>query len=1129
MLKRKSNFILFGLLSIPAICANAAGMANLESDRIATSVGLGGTSTPLIVSWGDGNGIDNFVVSLLHDDPSSLSPDQVISMLVEADRRFYTPEGATSTALAFDQGGDGVFDDEAYTEFDHLCADNDEGRWVLSAISDNEAGALMLHYQKYAEPSGFNPEYIFYLPDAKEIGAWLHDDVMVERTDASPLVPVYMNCGAGNTVANITTTLTTDDRTYISTFNAADTKKIIYGYGYMKLKFATYSKDKDTGEYYPVDHYCGTANPKLQLRYKKAGATVATAATTRQFALTVTPPAPLAGLTLTPAVDPAPVTEKLQLHLAYAPAGGEFAGGLDFVAENLDTSNSSNTVLSMMADMNDPTLINVSFSKTNVGRVRINATSRAYPEISASTEFDVYASNLVSSISMPDDELAGITLDAYTDEEFAYNMHIIHPVVEPADADITHLILHTSLDDAEDGPIATLYYQKADKGWELQSRPFGTRCAFDATTEEKIAANKANYALLDAFQEPVSCTAWLEAADGSGVRTDEFEITLQPRDRNVPDDNYQDGFFWLNEEWFGHTNGSINYITADDEIKYRVFEAQNSGEFFGCTSQYGMIFGDRLYVMSKQQLDNGDRYRAGSGGRLVVADAKTLKKIVAFDEIGTTAGTGATGPNGSTMAGDGRACVGVRPDKVYLGHHKGIRVLNIDLDKAASDDPETAASAFTLGNEIVVNDNNGSGLYNGQVGDMVATQNFVFAVSQDRGLLVIDPEKDEIIKLLGTVYISTDSKGNEKISYSVQGVTQTADGHVWMTENDTRDKNNVITRFVEIDPLTAEIINTYTLPEGAGTVNTGWGAWRSANFFAGKKKNVIYWGNVGSGYNDQILGAGTGYIFRWEPGKELPTEAFFNLGKRPGMNETTFQQPYATMGYDEVRDRVVMATTHGASYNYRHEWIHFIDGTTGEELSWQKLAPYFWFPAMPIMPDKYDPELSLGAINIESVDRNLEIDLSEYLSDADNIDANIRVELADADEDAEVSTYLANYTLDGRQLYVNPKAQGSEPLNFVIESNGKRIMASIPVSVGTTGVDLTLGNAAGKIFTSGQDIILEGYAGFDFSISDMQGCVVGSYHAENVKETIATGLPGGIYILSGVKGNDRCIRKIIIR
>ncbi len=90
-------------------------------------------------------------------------------------------------------------------------------------------------------------------------------------------------------------------------------------------------------------------------------------------------------------------------------------------------------------------------------------------------------------------------------------------------------------------------------------------------------------------------------------------------------------------------------------------------------------------------------------------------------------------------------------------------------------------------------------------------------------------------------------------------------------------------------------------------------------------------------------------------------------------------------------------------------------------------------------------------------------------------------------------------------------------------------MASIPVSVGTTGVDLTLGNAAGKIFTSGQDIILEGYAGFDFSISDMQGCVVGSYHAENVKETIATGLPGGIYILSGVKGNDRCIRKIIIR
>ena len=51
-----------------------------------------------------------------------------------------------------------------------------------------------------------------------------------------------------------------------------------------------------------------------------------------------------------------------------------------------------------------------------------------------------------------------------------------------------------------------------------------------------------------------------------------------------------------------------------------------------------------------------------------------------------------------------------------------------------------------------------------------------------------------------------------------------------------------------------------------------------------------------------------------------------------------------------------MTTQKGAGTDYEHNWIHIVNGTTGELKKTIKLKQYYWFQAMPIFPDKYAPD-----------------------------------------------------------------------------------------------------------------------------------------------------------------------------
>ena len=185
--------------------------------------------------------------------------------------------------------------------------------------------------------------------------------------------------------------------------------------------------------------------------------------------------------------------------------------------------------------------------------------------------------------------------------------------------------------------------------------------------------------------------------------------------------DYTGGVFILNEDWYGHQNSTINYLSPSSEWDYRVFQKVNPGKELGGTSQYGAIFDGRLYIISKQEKDPA---AAVVGGRITVCDARTMECIAQIPVI-------AADSAGKSVA-DGRAFVGITPEKGYVSTSNGI--YPFDLERLAVDD-------------MIPGTGGGKSLYADQCGMMVSPgDGYVYAVHQKKGLLVIDAEADTVVR-----------------------------------------------------------------------------------------------------------------------------------------------------------------------------------------------------------------------------------------------------------------------------------------------------------------------------------------------------------------------------------------------
>lgn len=442
--------------------------------------------------------------------------------------------------------------------------------------------------------------------------------------------------------------------------------------------------------------------------------------------------------------------------------------------------------------------------------------------------------------------------------------------------------------------------------------------------------------------------------------------------------NFTDGFFIINEEWFGHANGSVNFIDNAGQINYRVYSGANNNHAFGATTQYGTIYGDKFYFVSKQEADPGD-VQYTPGGRLVVANAQTMQKLAGFNDIG---------------GGDGRSFLGVNEHKGYIGASNGIYLFNIDN--------------LQVGN--VIPGTGGGDLYSGQIGNMIRTSQYVFAVKQGGGILIIDPKTDTVISTIAGEFHS---------------VVQAKDGSVWAIQNQA---------VVSIHPTTF-VTQSYNIP--ATQYPDSWGAWNAGSFTASNTENTLYWIKAGNGW-----GSGN-QIVRFDVTAKVFNESFITL---PGQTGTYKQTPYgAALRVHPVTGNLIVNTTESGGH-YQKNWVHTFD-TNGNLTDTKTLNDYYWFPALTVFPDNTAPVISNSFPTQVTAANNTIIDLKTVVSDVDNMTVAI-VKMIKSNSSPSVVSAIIN-TND--ELVLTPVTSGTADIVISFNSNGKVVEKTITVnSLGST-------------------------------------------------------------------------------
>ncbi|MCD8318359.1 MAG: DUF5074 domain-containing protein [Paraprevotella sp.] len=484
--------------------------------------------------------------------------------------------------------------------------------------------------------------------------------------------------------------------------------------------------------------------------------------------------------------------------------------------------------------------------------------------------------------------------------------------------------------------------------------------------------------------------------------------------------DYTDGVFMLNEDWYGHNNSTLNFIRPDnatDPFEYYIIQSNeaNAGQSLGATAQFGAIYGDNIYIISKQDQDAGSGLSPGEtgesrrGGRIVVADARTMEIKCRIPVIKANA-------EGTSVA-DGRSFVGVDETKAYVGTSNGIYVLDLssfEITRCI----EGTENPLVTGHE----DNaDGTGpLYQNQIGMMLRTPDYVFAIQQDKGILVIDPQTDRVVRTIEGCFST---------------MTMSKDGQIWAGHNSNMDYQHYPygnmgssgecwegTELLRIDPETFE---TEAVRLNAGGINQSWYAWNAGSLCAGTKENVLYFT-----YNDNKWSwFTTSKLYKFDVASrtstllyDSSTEGRYFYGAALRADPST-DRLYAALYLDNVVQ----------SY-----WVYQMS-PEGKVLQALEPIDRYWFPALFIFPDNQAPEVDeFPDLTLE--DDSLTIDLSDMATDADSPSAAI-VKSVKGNSHAEV----VDATIRNNRLTLRPRAVGESDLILRFNSNGKCVDRTLHV------------------------------------------------------------------------------------
>ena len=472
------------------------------------------------------------------------------------------------------------------------------------------------------------------------------------------------------------------------------------------------------------------------------------------------------------------------------------------------------------------------------------------------------------------------------------------------------------------------------------------------------------------------------------------------------DYTFTNGIIFVNEDRYGPNQGSINYYNYDyDEMEYNVYAMVNSGVELGVTTQYGQLFGDKLFLVSKQA-NSSEASGSTRGSRLAVLDAATLKqqgRILRFGES-------------PDSVYDGRAYCAVNATKGYVSTSAGIFVIDVPTMTVKGAIDGTLSSAKGDYNS----------LYRDQCGDMVRFGQYVFAVQQGKGLHVIDPVADVIVATLPFPDIVT--------------VFVTAGGNLFVANNSREiydySGGPFVANFTRIDPVNLQVAEVYELDGTHGAVSS-WGAWRPRMVCVDPHAECVYYNydeyqNYISCYDfttrtftDQLIVLPDGVEINWDGTVE-----------RQGLYS-------AALSFDPHTGDMVVQTTEAAplSYqNFNHNWVLFYDANTLELKRQVRLQDAYWFPSMAVYPDVCAPSVSIADRQLPQGSAEV-IDLIHAVGDDDNMPA-LAVSTAMSDNDQ-----VARARVEGTDLHIEAVAPGQAVVTVTTDSNGKLATASFTVTV----------------------------------------------------------------------------------
>ena len=427
--------------------------------------------------------------------------------------------------------------------------------------------------------------------------------------------------------------------------------------------------------------------------------------------------------------------------------------------------------------------------------------------------------------------------------------------------------------------------------------------------------------------------------------------------------DYTQGVFVLNEGSYTHENASVNHLADDGSWSYYVAKE------IGATGCYCTPWGNRYYIMAKQPKDAGAEV---SGGRITICDANSMRIIKQIENIGS-------------KGGDGRSFCGVDEHKAYVSTSDGIYVFDLD-------NMEITGTVLTLD------------YGNGQCGNMVRLNDYVYAVECNKNIHIINCADNSIVKTIPAAGCGS--------------IVMAKDGSLWVSKGDG---------IARIDTEKQELVDI-KLAEGIGTPSTsaanGNNAWNPDGLCASMQHNVLYWTTS----------------VKYDTKKAYKYDIDTNTASLI-IDLTDGRAFYATsaLRVDPKTDCIYTNLVNGWTFNDNVVRKYDADG---KQLAEYTMKSNYWFPEVFVFPDTEDPVA--GKMDAVAVDENKEkeIDLSNVCTDADNFQAAIVKTVQSVTDEA-----VATATVKNGKLVVKGIKAGSTTATIAFCSNGITTTADVNINV----------------------------------------------------------------------------------